>query len=258
MIKLNLQRPLAFIDLETTGVNLAEDRIVEISIHKALVDGRTETKTLRVNPGIPIPKEASMVHGIYDEDVKDKPKFAQIAEEIKQYLDNCDLAGYNSNRFDFPLLIEEFLRAGVDFDSDNRKYVDVQRIFHLMEKRTLGAAYQFYCNKELTNAHSAEADTIATYEVLLGQLEKYNSELQNSVDFLHDFTNDGDFVDFGRRLFKKNGKIYFAFGKNKDREVKEILKKEPQYYDWIMKSDFMLDTKRKLEKIKKELDKEKF
>ncbi|MBC8047940.1 MAG: 3'-5' exonuclease [Fimbriimonadaceae bacterium] len=246
---LKLDKPLAIIDLETTGINLGSDRIVEISILKVFPDGKKESKTLRINPQKPIPKESSDIHGITDEDVKNCPIFKNVALEIRTFLDNCDIAGYNSNKFDLPMLIEEFLRADIGFD-ENRRYVDVMRIFTLMEKRTLEAAYQFFCNKELINAHSAEADVLATYEVLLGQLEKYKNDLKPDIQALHEFTKDGDFVDFGRRMIYKNEKEYFNFGKYNGQAVEDVYKREPQYFDWIINNDFPLHTKLKLKMIK--------
>lgn len=252
MAKLNLKRPLAFIDLETTGINLSTDKIIEIAIIKILPDGSSVSKVKRVNPGIPIPKESSDVHGITDEDVKDAPLFKEVANEFRQFLDNCDLAGYNSNRFDIPLLVEEFLRAGQQFDISGRKLIDVQRIFHLMEKRNLEAAYQFYCNKDLENAHTAEADARATYEILEAQLSRYDN-LVNDMDALSQFTAEEDFIDLGRRFIRKNGEPFFNFGKYKGKSVNAILKEEPQYYDWMMKADFPLHTKQKLSEIFNEL-----
>lgn len=249
---LHLDKPLVFLDLETTGVNIATDRIIEISMLKLYPDQQQEIRTDRVNPGIPIPAESTMIHGISDADVKDKPTFRKIAPEIRDFIGNSDMAGYNSNKFDIPLLIEEFLRADVGFDT-NRKYVDVMRIFTLMEKRDLQTAYRFFCNKELVNAHSAEADVIATFEVLNGQLERYGDQLENNVSFLHEFTKDGDFVDTGRRMVFKDGKEYFNFGKYKDRMVEEIYKKEPHYFDWILQNEFPLDTKLKLKMIRMRL-----
>jgi DNA polymerase-3 subunit epsilon len=246
---LKLDRPLAFIDLETTGILLGNDRIVEISMLKIFQNGNRESKTLRINPEMHIPEEASAVHGITDADVKDCPRFKDVALDIRTFLDNCDIAGYNSNKFDIPMLIEEFLRADIGFD-ENRRYIDVMRIFTLMEKRTLEAAYQFFCNKQLTGAHSAAVDVQATYEVLLGQLERYQQQLKNDVQYLHDFTKDGDFVDFGRRMIYKNGKEYFNFGKYNGHSVEDVYKKEPQYFDWIIQNDFPLHTKLKLKMIK--------
>lgn len=246
---LKLDKPLVFLDLETTGINLAVDRIVEISMLKIFPGGDKESKTMRINPGMPIPKEATDVHGISDDDVKECPKFEEAAEEIKTFLNNSDIAGYNSNKFDLPLLIEEFLRADIGFD-ENRRYIDVMRIFTLMEKRTLEAAYKFFCDKDLVNAHSAEADVLATYEVLLGQLERYKTELKNDVAALHEFTKDGDFVDYGRRMVFKNGKEYFNFGKYNGQMVEEVFRKEPQYFDWMLNNDFPRHTKLKLKMIK--------
>ncbi|MFZ9387519.1 MAG: exonuclease domain-containing protein [Chitinophagaceae bacterium] len=245
---LQLKKPLAFIDLETTGVNLGTDRIVEIAIVKILTDGTRSTKRKLINPGIPIPKVASDVHGITDEMVKDAPTFKQVGQEFKQMLDGCDLAGYNSNRFDIPLLMEEFLRAGVEFDMKNRKLLDVQNIFHKMEPRTLGAAYKFYCNKVLDGAHSAEVDATATFEVLEKQLEKY-PELGQSVDSILKVLGEDQIVDFARRFIMDNGVEVFNFGKFKGRPVADVLKAEPQYYDWMMKGDFPQHTKQKLTEI---------
>lgn len=245
---LKLDKPLAFIDLETTGINLGTDRIVEISILKIMPDGGRETKTLRINPGMHIPETSSEIHGIYDADVKDAPLFRDVASSLRDFLHNCDMAGYNSNKFDIPMLAEEFLRAETGFD-ENRRFIDVMRIFTLMEKRTLEAAYKFFCNKELTNAHSAEADVTATYEVLIGQLDKYKDHLKNDVQALHDFSKDGDFVDFGRRMILKNGVEYFNFGKYNGQSCADVFKREPQYFDWIYKSDFPLHTKLKLKMI---------
>lgn len=248
MPSLLLKRPLAVIDLETTGTNVAADRIIEIAIIKVFPDKTTQSKVKRINPGMPIPAGSTAIHGIKDEDVKDAPTFKQAAHELKQFMDNCDLAGYNSNRFDIPLLVEEFLRADIEFDVSKRKFVDVQRIFHLMEKRTLGAAYKFYCDKQLENAHSAEADALATYEILEAQLGRYE-QLQEDIDSLADFTKEEDYIDFARRLVMQGGNEVFNFGKYKGRPVREVLKAEPQYYDWMMKADFPLNTKQKLTEI---------
>lgn len=245
---LKLDKPLAFLDLETTGINLSTDRIVEISILKIMPDGQEQVLTKRINPGMKIPAESSAIHGITDADVKDAPLFKEAAEELRAFLNNCDLAGYNSNKFDIPMLAEEFLRAETGFD-ENRRYIDVMRIFTLMEKRTLEAAYKFFCNKELINAHSAEADVRATYEVLLGQLERYKETLKSDVQALHEFSKDGDFVDFGRRMIMKDGKEYFNFGKYTGQACADVYKREPQYFDWIYKSDFPLHTKLKLKMI---------
>lgn len=259
---LNLKRPLAFFDLEATGITIGLDRIVEISILKALPDGSRVTKSLRVNPEMPIPYEVSLIHGIYDEDVQDKPAFKEVAPEIAEFLNDCDLAGYNSNKFDIPMLMEEFLRAGVDFDLEGRKFVDVQNIFHQMEQRTLKAAYAFYCGKDLDNAHSAEADTLATYEVLLAQLERYeNTEwtdkkgnvsvpVKNDVEALHDFTNLSRPVDFaGRIVFNELNIEVFNFGKHKGKCVEDVFDVEPTYYSWMQQGDFPMYTKKCLEKI---------
>jgi DNA polymerase-3 subunit epsilon len=245
---LQLKKPLAFIDLETTGVNPGTDRIVEIAIVKILTDGTRSVKNKRINPGMPIPKGASDIHGITDEMVKDEPTFKQIAQELKQMLDGCDFAGYNSNRFDIPLLMEEFLRAGVDFDMKNRKLLDVQNIFHKMEPRTLTAAYKFYCSKSLDGAHSAEVDASATYEILEAQLERY-TELGHNIDSILKVIGEDQVVDFARRFVMDNGVEVFNFGKFKGRSVADVLKAEPQYYDWMMKGDFPQHTKQKLTEI---------
>lgn len=244
-MKLQLIRPIAFIDLETTGINITTDRIVEIAIVKLLPDGTQQVKRKLVNPEMPIPAEASSVHGITDEMVKDAPTFKQIANEIKQFLEQCDLGGYNSNRFDLPLLVEEFLRVGLHINLYDRKFIDVQKIFHLMEQRTLSAAYKFYCNKSLEDAHSAEADAKATLEILMAQIERYPN-LGNTVDKITKFTGEEELVDFARRFIKKNGVEYFNFGKHKGKTVVEVLSAEPQYYDWMMKGDFPMNTKQKL------------
>ncbi len=243
-----LQRPLAFIDLETTGVNLATDRIVEIAIVKILQDGTKIVKQKIINPQIPISKSSSDIHGITDDKVKDAPTFKEVANELKQFIDIADLSGYNSNRFDVPLLMEEFLRAGITIDMTHRKMVDVQHIFHMMEKRTLGAAYKFYCEKELEGAHSAEADATATWEILEAQLGRY-SNLGNTLETILQFTGEEKFVDFARRFVMENDVEVFNFGKHKGRPVCEVLKAEPQYYDWMMKGDFPLHTKQKLTEI---------
>jgi len=247
-MKLNLTRPIAFIDLETTGVNISNDRIVEIAIIKILPDGTRQVKRKLINPLIPIPSGASDVHGITDEMVKDAPSFKQVANEIKQFMDNCDMGGYNSNRFDVPMLIEEFLRAGVSFSVDGRKLVDVQKVFHMMEQRTLGAAYKFYCNKVLDGAHSAEVDATATWEVLEAQIERY-PQIGDTVESIVKFTGEDDIVDFARRFVKENGIEVFNFGKHKGKPVTQVLKEEPQYYDWMMKGDFAMNTKQKLTEI---------
>lgn len=245
---LQLKKPLAFIDLETTGVNLGSDRIVEIAIVKILTDGTKSVKRKLINPEMPIPKGASDVHGISDEMVKDAPTFKQVAHELKQMLDGCDLAGYNSNRFDIPLLMEEFLRAQVDFDMKNRKLLDVQNIFHKMEPRTLSAAYKFYCSKTLEGAHSAEVDATATWEILEAQVTRY-PELGQSVESILKVLGEDQVVDFARRFVMENGIEVFNFGKYKGRPVADVLKSEPQYYDWMMKGDFPQHTKQKLTEI---------
>lgn len=250
-MNLNLLNPIVFFDLETTGVNIAKDRIVEISVLKVLPNGKEEQRTIRVNPEMHIPEEASKVHGIYDEDVKDCPTFKLIAKELARYIEGCDLGGYNSNRFDIPLLAEEFLRVGVDFDMSKRKFVDVQTIFHKMEQRTLSAAYRFYCNKNLEDAHTAAADTMATYEVLKAQLDRYGDKLENNIDFLSKFTTQNNLADFaGFISYSDKGEEVFNFGKNKGVSVAKVLKEQQGYYDWIMKSDFPLYTKKVLTKIK--------
>jgi DNA polymerase III subunit epsilon len=247
-MKLQLQRPIAFIDLETTGINLGTDRIVEIAIVRINADGTKANKRKLINPQMPIPAESSAIHGITNEMVKDAPTFKQVANEIKQFVENCDLGGYNSNRFDIPMLVEEFLRSGISFSVDGRKLVDVQRVFHQMEQRTLGAAYQFYCNKVLVNAHSAEADAEATWEILCAQVERYEN-LGTTIDAICKFCGEDDIVDFGRRFIKQNGVEVFNFGKYKGKSVAETLKAEPQYYDWMMKGDFAMHTKQKLTEI---------
>lgn len=261
-MKLNLKRPLAFFDLEATGINVASDRIVEISILKALPNGEEEIKTLKINPTIPIPLESSLIHGIYDEDIKDAPTFKEVAKDIVEFLADADLAGYNSNKFDIPMLMEEFLRVGIKFDIDNRKFVDVQNIFHQMEQRTLKAAYKFYCGKDIINAHSAEADIKATYEVLLAQIEKYEGKdweskkgevsqpVQNDVDALHIFTNLNKPVDFaGRMVYNEDDQPVFNFGKHKGKTVFQVFEEEPSYYAWMMNGDFPLYTKNRLERF---------
>ena len=245
---LQLKKPLAVIDLEATGTNLGSDRIVEIAIVKLLPDGNRVVKRKIINPQIPIPASVTEVHGITDEMVKDAPTFKQVAYELRQVLDGCDLAGYNSNRFDIPMLMEEFLRAEVDFDMRNRKLIDVQKIFHLMEQRTLSAAYKFYCNKIHSNAHSAEADAIATVEILQAQLERY-PDLGNTVDSVLRVIGEEVIVDLARRFTLENGVEIFNFGKHKGRPICDVLKAEPQYYDWMMKGDFPMHTKQKLTEI---------
>ena len=245
---LKLTRPLAFIDLETTGINLGSDRIVEIGMIKILPDGNRSAKRKLLNPEIAIPQASSDIHGITNEMVKDAPSFKQAANDIRQFLDNCDLSGYNSNRFDIPMLMEEFLRAEVEFDMKGRKLVDVQKVFHMMEQRTLTAAYKFYCQKDLEGAHSAEADARATMEILEAQVDRY-PQIGNTVDSIIKFTGEEIIVDFARRFIMDKGVEIFNFGKHKGRPVTDVLKAEPQYYDWMMRGDFPLHTKQKLTEI---------
>jgi DNA polymerase III subunit epsilon len=247
-MKLQLDRPIAVIDLETTGTNLATDRIVELAIVRVSSDGTRLVKRKLINPQMPIPKGASDVHGITNEMVKDAPTFKQVANEIKQFIEGCDIGGYNSNRFDIPLLVEEFLRAGQEFSVDGRKLIDVQRVFHLMEQRTLSAAYKFYCDKILEGAHGAEADAMATFEILCAQVERYPN-LGVTLEAICKFCGEEDLVDFARRFIKVDCKEVFNFGKHKGRPVEDVLKMEPQYYDWMMKGDFPLHTKQKLTEI---------
>ena len=250
-MKLNLKNPLVFFDLETTGTNINSDRIVEICYLKVYPNGNEESKTMRINPGMHIPEAASAVHGIYDADVADCPTFKEVARSVANDIEGCDLAGFNSNRFDIPLLAEEFLRAEVDIDLSRRKFVDVQVIFHKMEQRTLAAAYKFYCGKNLEDAHTAEADTRATYEVLMAQLDRYPEDLQNDVNFLSDFSSFNKNVDFaGRMVYDDKGVEVFNFGKYKGMSVAEVLKRDPGYYGWILNSDFTLNTKAMLTKIR--------
>ena len=250
-MKLNLKNPLVFFDLETTGTNINSDRIVEICYLKVYPDGNEETKTLRINPEMHIPEASSAVHGIYDEDVADCPKFKDVAKNIASDIEGCDLAGFNSNRFDIPVLAEEFLRAGVDIDLMKRKFVDVQVIYHKLEQRTLSAAYKFYCDKNLEDAHTAEADTRATYEVLKAQLDRYADVLENDINFLSNYSCYSRNVDFaGRIVYNDHDVEVFNFGKYKGVSVKEVLQKDPGYYSWIMQGDFTLNTKNVLTKIR--------
>ncbi|MFI3314606.1 MAG: 3'-5' exonuclease [Rikenellaceae bacterium] len=250
-MSLNLKNPIVFFDLETTGTDISKDRIVEISILKVLPGGEKEPpKTRRINPGMPIPAEASAVHGIYDEDVKDCPQFKAIAKSLAAYIEGCDFAGFNSNRFDVPLLAEEFIRADVNVNFSKRKFVDVQNIFHKMEQRTLVAAYKFYCDKDLSDAHSAEADTIATYEVLLKQIERYE-EIENDIDFLSQFSTRTKNVDFaGRIILDDNGVEVFSFGKYRGQSVAAVFAKDPSYYNWIINGDFPSYTKKIVTEIR--------
>ena len=249
-MKLNLNKPICFFDLETTGTNISKDRIVEIAILKVFPDGKEVSKTWIVNPEMEIPKEVTKIHGISNEDVKDKPTFKEIAKQIQTIIKDSDLGGFNSNRFDIPILAEEMLRAGLDFDMKNRSSIDVQTIFHKMEQRTLSAAYKFYCKKDLHDAHSAEADTKATYHVLKAQIEKYD-ELENNTKFLSDFSSRKQFADFaGFISYNKKGEECFSFGKHKNKTVEEVLQNEPGYFGWFLNADFPLYTKKVLTAIK--------
>ncbi|HPF97595.1 MAG TPA: 3'-5' exonuclease [Mangrovimonas sp.] len=249
-MKLNLTKPICFFDLETTGINISNDRIVEIAVLKIHPNGKEESHRWLVNPEMPIPPEVTALHGISDADVAQAPTFKQLAKEIHNLIKDSDLAGYNSNKFDIPLLAEEMLRADVDFDMKNRVAIDVQNIFHKMEQRTLAAAYQFYCEKNLDNAHTAEADTLATYEVLKAQIERYD-ELENNTKFLADFSERKKTADFaGFIIYDKDGDEAFSFGKHKGRKVEEILEEEPGYFGWLLNADFPLYTKKVLTSIK--------
>ncbi len=259
---LHLKKPLLFFDLETTGMNITHDRIIEIGMLKVNPNGEKEARTYRLNPTVPISAEATFVHGITNEELKDQPTFNQLGKNLAKFMEGCDLAGYNLIKFDIPLLVEEFLRAEIDFDLKNRCIVDAQKIFHMMEPRTLSAAYKFYCNKSLTNAHSAEADTLATYEVLDAQIEKYadkeviddkggkTTPITNDIQSLHklSFTQIVDLA--GRMKLNQLGVEVFNFGKHKDKAVVDVFKQEPSYFDWMMNGDFPRDTKRKLTEIK--------
>ncbi|MBR5735591.1 MAG: 3'-5' exonuclease [Bacteroidales bacterium] len=249
-MELNLNNPLLFFDLETTGLDPARDRIVEIAAIKVFPDGRVEEKRRLINPEMPIPKEASEVHHITDDDVKDQPPFRKIAKSLAQWMEGCDIAGYNSNKFDIPMLAEEFLRAGVDYDFRKRKLIDVQEVFFKMEPRNLSAAYSFYCNKNLDDAHSALGDVRATVEVLKAQLDKYSDSLQNDVKFLSEFTTRSRFADYaGRFILNDQDEPVFNFGKHKGRKVEDVLRSEHGYYDWMINGDFPLDTKKVLTDI---------
>jgi len=249
-MNLNLTKPLCFFDLETTGINISKDRIVEIAILKVYPNGKEENKTWLVNPEMKIPKEVIEIHGITDEAVADKPTFKALAKEIYTMIKDSDLAGFNSNRFDIPLLAEEMLRADIDFDMKSMLAIDVQTIFHKMEQRTLSAAYKFYCNEELVGAHGAEADTNATFQVLKAQLEKYE-ELENDSKFLAEFSSRKKFADFaGFIAYNKKGEECFSFGKHKNKTVIEVLEKEPGYFGWLLNADFPLYTKKILTAIK--------
>jgi DNA polymerase-3 subunit epsilon len=263
--QLKLRKPLAFFDLETTGIDPVNDRIVEISMLKAMPDGTTSSKTMKINPERPIPLETSLIHGIYDEDVKDAPTFRKAAAEIIGFLEGCDLAGYNSVKFDLPLLVEECMRVGVDFDISKRKMVDAQKIFHYMEPRNLAAAYKFYCGKEMSEegrAHSAEFDTFVTFQVLNEQVKRYENQerkdekgnitipVQNDVDVLDKLSRGNQFDLANRMVYNEKGLVVFNFGKHKGKVVTDVFRQEPSYYDWMMKGDFARDTKRKLTDLK--------
>ena len=248
MAQLALKRPIIFFDLETTGTDQAKDRIIEFAFVKLNPDGTKEKMVKRINPEMPIPAETTEIHGITDEDVKDCPTFKTVAKQIYDWMKGCDLGGYNSNKFDIPLLAEEFLRVGINVDFTERNMVDVQQVFFKKESRSLSAAYKFYCKKELVNAHSAEADIDATIEVLEAQLDTYE-DLQNDVKALHEFTNANEFVDYARRMILKDGHAIFNFGKHKGKKVEDVFTREPQYYDWMMQADFPLHTKQKISEI---------
>ena len=262
-MKLNLRNPLVFLDLETTGINIATDRIVEIALLKVNPNGTEEKKEYRINPEIPIPPESSRFHGIFDEDVKNAPTFKEVAHLLANFIEGCDLAGFNSNRFDIPLLAEEFLRADVDIDMKKKKFVDVQAIFHKMERRTLAAAYRFYCHEELNNAHTAMADTMATYEVLKAQLDTYqdaiyedsngveSKPIKNDINALSSFSTYDRNVDFvGRIVYDDNGVEVFNFGKNKGMPVEQVFREQPGYFGWILNGEFPLYTKKVVTAIK--------
>lgn len=244
-MKLNLKRPAIVFDLETTGVNLTQDRIIELSVIKIHPDGLEETKTRRINPGMPIPPSSTEVHGITDEDVADCPTFDQVAKSLYEWIQDCDIIGFNSNKFDVPMLMEEFLRAGVEVDLSGVHLIDVQNIYHKLERRNLSAAYQFYCGKELKDAHSAEADTRATYEILMAQLDHYPDDLVNDVESLSEFSRYNRNVDFaGLLIYNEQGDIIINFGKYKGKPLRDVLIKDPGYYSWVMQADFTLDTKK--------------
>lgn len=250
-MKLKLERPIIFFDLETTGLDVAKDKIVEICYIRVEPNGNEESRNMRINPGVHIPEVCSKIHGIYDEDVKDCPTFKEVAPMLNETFKGCDLAGFNSNKFDIPLLVEEFMRAGIDPELSDRRFVDVQNIYHKLERRTLIAAYKYYCDKDLENAHSADADTRATYEVLQAQLDKYPDVLQNDIAFLSQFSTIGRNIDFaGRMVYDENGMECINFGKYKGVPVKDVLKKDPGYYSWIMQGDFPMNTKQVLTQLK--------
>ncbi len=249
-MKLELKRPIIFFDLETTGVDVVRDRIVEISMVKIMPDGERIIKTRRINPEMHIPESSTAIHGITDEDVADCPTFSQVARSMMQFVANCDFGGFNSNRFDIPVLVEEFLRAGVDVDFKSRNFIDVQNIFHKKEQRTLVAAYKFYCGKDLSDAHSAEADTMATYEVFLAQLDHYD-DLPQDIEGLASFSSHFDSADFAGRIhYDENGVEVFSFGKHRGVSVAKVFEREPSYYNWMMDGDFPLYTKRVITEIR--------
>jgi DNA polymerase-3 subunit epsilon len=249
-LELNLRRPIAFIDLETTGINVSTDRIVEISVLKINPGGKEEWMSSQVNPEMPIPPKSTAIHGIKDADVANAPTFKEIAKNLAAFIEGCDLAGYNAVKFDIPVLAEEFLRVNFDFSFRKRKYIDVQVIFYKKEQRTLAAAYLFYCKKNLENAHSSKADVEATFEVLKAQLDRYE-DLENNVDKLADYSSFNNLVDFaGRIIMDENGVEIFNFGKHKGKSVEAVLKEEPSYYAWMMNGDFPLYTKKILTEIK--------
>lgn len=249
-MKLNLKNPIIFFDLETTGINIVSDRIVQIAYHKVSPNGKEESKCMLINPEMPIPPEATAIHKITNEAVADCPTFKQVVNEIVKDFEGCDLAGYNSNRFDIPLLAEELLRAEADIDLSRRKFVDVQVIFHKKEQRTLSAAYKFYCDKDLEGAHDASVDTMATYEILQSQLEKY-PDLNNDVEFLSKYTTQNNNVDFaGKFIYNDKGEEIFNFGKYKGQKVTDVLKNDTGYFGWMLSGDFSLHTKKVLTNIK--------
>jgi DNA polymerase-3 subunit epsilon len=250
-MELNLKRPICFFDIESTGVNVVNDRIVELSVLKIFPDGKKESKTWLVNPEMEIPAETTAIHGITNEKIANEPTFKALAHTVHNMVKDSDLAGYNSNKFDIPMLAEEFLRADIEFHMENRKAVDIQNIFHRMEQRTLSAAYKFYCQKDLENAHTAEADTIATYEILKAQLDRYPEDIKNDIDFLSDFSNRQRVADFaGFIAFNDDNKEYFTFGKYKNHLVEDVLKKDGGYFGWILNANFPLYTKKVLTAIK--------
>lgn len=262
-MQLNLSKPLVFFDIESTGVNVGQDKIIEICLFKVFPDGNQEIRNYRINPERHIPEEVTQIHGITDQDVKDKPTFKELAPEINAFIGNSDLAGYNSNKFDVPILVEEFLKSGVEFDISKRKFVDVMNIFHKMESRTLKAAYKFYCQKELVDAHSAQADTLATYEILIAQLKRYkdveyedrqgniSKPVVNDVSALYEFTKNSHWVDLvGHLVYNSKGQECINFGKHKGKLAEEVFKTDPSYYSWMMNADFPLSTKKIITEIK--------